>query len=221
MKIVSIKDWKQFLRAVEGMMDGTWIFRGLKSDSYDLVPSIGRPRWLANYSVHDEKFIFEKFKREALPHLAFKPSDDWDWLALAQHHGAPTRLLDWTESPLIALFFAMMGNSDRNAAVYAVPMPMELTIQGKDPFKVNKTAFFYPAHVTRRLTAQRGMFTIHPNPTRPFRSRQLIKFVIKGGEEDRVDTMIMLDTMGINYATMYNDIEGLSMHMSWLHNVYA
>jgi hypothetical protein len=45
-----------------------------------------------------------------------------DWLALMQHHGAPTRLLDWTLSPYVALYFALQGDSNKDAALWAIDL---------------------------------------------------------------------------------------------------
>src|SRR5665647_120305 len=54
-----------------------------------------------------EKNILNRFKRHAFPYLKTIPQSDIDWLVLGQHYGLPTRLLDWSENPLIALFFAL------------------------------------------------------------------------------------------------------------------
>jgi type I restriction enzyme M protein len=62
--------------------------------------------------------MLEKFKREAIPYLTIKPNDDWDWLALAQHHGLPTRLLDWTQNPLVAV-----GIASTSCPAISWPMP--------------------------------------------------------------------------------------------------
>ena len=87
-----------------------WIFRGQRSASWGLVPGLYR-QWRdgsteqAHHHQLEERLLF-RFKLEARPYLTIEPDNDWEWLALAQHHGLPTRFLDWTRSPLVALYFA-------------------------------------------------------------------------------------------------------------------
>jgi hypothetical protein len=72
----------------------------------------------------NEQAIFYDFQRAAHQYYATPPDDRQivDWLALMQHHGAPTRMLDWTESPYVALFFAMQSGKAEEAALWAIDL---------------------------------------------------------------------------------------------------
>ncbi|MBY3544961.1 FRG domain-containing protein [Rhizobium laguerreae] len=101
-KRTRINNWLHFQTEISAHLNGRSFFRGVTSVRHNLTPSVGRVRDL-DYSLDFEMAVFEQFKREALPYLRSRPNDDWEWLALAQHHGVPTRLLDWSESPYVAV----------------------------------------------------------------------------------------------------------------------
>jgi hypothetical protein len=97
--------WQESLKRFRS----TAVFRGLPNAAYPLMTSLMR---LGGNYPHLETHLLRTFRRYA--HRYAAPGDSvWNWLAVAQHHGLPTRLLDWTYSPYVGLHFA---TDDPNAA---------------------------------------------------------------------------------------------------------
>jgi FRG domain len=84
-------------------------FRGVSDYKYRLPTSLSR---LENPSV--ERHLIRNFRKYADPEFE-RMKDEWHWLSLGQHHGLPTRLLDWTYSPHVALHFATSETERYNA----------------------------------------------------------------------------------------------------------
>lgn len=111
-----------------------FIFRGMSNESWELIPGIFRKRHeeqgsssveRSSYSIKIypayEFEILSHFRKESsslLPHISQK--DDFTWLQYAQHYGVPTRLLDFTANPLVALFFCCQSESKCNGAVWII-----------------------------------------------------------------------------------------------------
>jgi hypothetical protein len=82
---------------------GPW-FRGQGNAEWPLIPKFYRT---CDQRRETDDEIREEFAQRGPAFCQFPPSGDWDWYFMMQHHGAPTRLLDWTDGALIALYFAV------------------------------------------------------------------------------------------------------------------
>lgn len=196
------------------MIEKQWIFRGHEDSRFTLKPSIARIKPREGTIQRMESEMLEEFQRRHLN----SPNDAWGLLAFAQHHGLPTRLLDWTQNPLVAMFFAVDKPSNfRTSAIWAYRYNHVAT-KNLDPFSIRKIHVFHPTHVTVRITAQQGCFTVHPPPFYNMRrvqrtDEELVKFTIK--KEQRTPIKNELDRLGINYASLFPEVDGLCRYLKW------
>lgn len=168
---VEIKDWKGLHGELESMRDTGWIFRGVTSPDHYLIPSIGREAVFGPYKLAQEQRLFEEFKNRAAALISDYRFNDWDWLAYGQHIGVPSRLLDWSVSPLVALFFALEGDTGSDRVLYACKYSRylyEVDHHTTSPFTNKMEGRFTAPLAFDRIRAQRGVFTIHPQPTKIF-----------------------------------------------------
>ena len=94
------------------------LFRGQSNKDYELLPSIGRNRECSmDISIFEEERNLIELSKFKLPTVFSNDLQPIDLLALLQHYGIPTRLLDITESPLVALYFACCSNNDKDGEV--------------------------------------------------------------------------------------------------------
>src|SRR5581483_2688350 len=168
-RIFRLESWDQFLNLVTHPPYSNWAFRGEHDERWPLFSSLSR--YLRAFGVHpqawpeQEQRILRIFKRKAHQFLEQPPDpdDDFEWLALMQHHGAPTRLLDFTWSPYVAAFFAL-ERATRVAAVWAL-----------NPAEVSSGSL--------RRSSPRGRKAIASPAMDPRRPGNLARYFLKGDRE--------------------------------------
>jgi FRG domain len=217
----SLEDFEEWVEIVKGKTDTT-IYRGQRN-YWPLLPSISRNNDLEMVLVH-ERELLEKFKNEAPRTLQLVPNSDWDWLVVAQHHGLPTRLLDWSFNPYVALWFAIKKAklNDSNPEVWVMNPLIDDVVQSLDkarPFSGKRTKIFKPNFNIPRVRAQNGCFTLFKyveSVSKRFVPLEKNKYLGKRLVRVRITknslTIILkqLRAMGFKKSMMFPDTDGVA-----------
>jgi hypothetical protein len=235
--ITKLSDFLRYLERSVGDIPFT-IYRGQRED-WPLLPKIARCHLMGRTSDEVERKMFSDFMRAAPMLVATPPDNDWDWLAIAQHHGLSTRLLDWTKNPLCALWFAVREEPASDAKQYGVvwafrpedqvivrdvkgtPSRFDKSVASGSPLSVPRTMVFEPRYVTARIRAQKGFFTVHQFNERDKRFVPLVK---DKAYRHRLEKLLVpassfahlrwqLLSCGVHSESLFPDLDGLASRL--------
>lgn len=229
------KVWMDWTDPLDHIAD-IW-FRGHADVDWPLLPGAQRPGY-KDVSEHRYRHDFYLRAQPFLNETTVLPTSDWDWYFLMQHYGVPTRLLDWTESALVALYFAVQPDpQDRPGCVWVInprtvnkklaklgnfvpiysdkcvtPYLSSLWDERRRTMPAAPVAIDPPLN-SPRLAAQRGKFTVHGRSTlsletRPALKNNLLRIDIPAQAKGRIVRQLM--SAGMTESVLFPGLAGLS-----------
>lgn len=211
-----------------------WMFRGQPNANWDLLPRAGRPPFFksaqpihqdeppSQQNPHPDLGRFHHWRELSAGYTSKLPDNDFECLAAAQHYGLPTRLLDFTENPLVALYFACEDHFNVDGAIFAHAPRSFVDVKRASFYQIPEIAALVVKPFDQRILAQRGTFQYFPDPSSPLIPKalgeewkdlnlggfDLVKFVIPAGCKLIIHRQ--LRDVGITRRSLFPDLDGLS-----------
>lgn len=220
--------------------DDEYWFRGHADINWDLMPLALR------YPTLDERNkalgLLVEFKRYAEIKLTnpLGVEEQLKWVQLARHHGLPTRLLDWTRSAAIALYFACCGHYGDDGGVFILnPVNLNRQVDAKKPrvFDAHsdatvivqylrlmgvkrsngrRTIAIYPVWNSERIMLQQGVFTLAGSREFALNDKQAPGLVcLRIRKEYKKILLKELDHIGINEMSIFPEPEHTCNYLTW------
>ena len=218
--------WNEFMCLAKPNGGPDFVFRGVTDESFDLIPSIGRrtKEPTSGKISAIEGDLLNEFKRLTIPILEKQPSSDFEWMFLAQHYGLPTRLLDWTTNPLVALFFATEENDDKDGAIYYSQIRFSDEYERYDPYLAKnnhyhyspiallphegKVIFIRPRYTDNRYLNQRSIFSCPSDPFISLNIPEIKKMVFQREWKPGIRERLL--RLGISASYIYPGLSGIA-----------
>ncbi|EPP2133005.1 FRG domain-containing protein [Vibrio alginolyticus] len=228
---MKVKSVIQFLQSIDSN-HAEQVYRGQAREEWLLLPSIARvntdnlPSQYQDGWRGVERDLLNRFKKHAVRFMNREPQSKIDWMIQAQHHGVPTRLLDWSTSPLKSLYFAVENShhDDSDGVVFVFfPRAWRTSPQDVNGEEELVLTAFHPYFINERVAAQDGCFTLFPFPQK----NELNSFsAMQEGFSPQNDVISMqkiiidkdsksiirdeLESLGITDVAMFPDLDGVA-----------
>lgn len=237
--ILRISGWSDLTKLVDHFSRYSsydWLFRGVTDENYQLVPKIGRTncrgikidqktqkRSRRAYSIKDEKAVLSMFEQQSRAYLSSPFENKLQMLSVAQHFGLPTRLLDWSDSLLVAAWFAVVkagaketiNGKTPDSAIWITRAVPTIPPTIKDPLLAKNVYVYRPPHISSRIVSQGSVLMLSPDPPKELVIPHTKKIIIDSKIEFTIKKR--LNACGINKRQLFPDLPGLCEHLAWLY----
>lgn len=225
------------------------VFRGQRDSCWPLVPGIARSPFNRKAVCKDpdsprdrsaERRLLALLRDYGASHFptwvwqGSKEEVRWKQIIVAQHYRLPTRLLDWTTNPLVALYFATEGENAKcekpashkceqtgihDSAVFIIRnidtfSSSSLATKNQNPPLYggpDDPGFLRPPEIDSRITAQASIFSIRHDPFSPIKEE--IKIIIPANKRKYI--LKELDGLGVNSRTLLPGLDGIANYLTW------